>query len=585
MCQDTEGKAILRLLADATMGPHSRLKIIILSRPYRAIRELYGAYDILMEAENRADIIAVVEHGLQSLISTINSGESASGLPIDRRRFSRPPKSADPRFGEVFLMANRAHQSLELANIKHYLLSNAQGVMLWVALCINYAVRHAEKSIYTWSEIRKIIEGLPRELDDVYRTILLELPAATDAEELAKARGILSWIVVAGSYRPLRLKELVDIVALSNKWRSTDAATSETSPWQAQRPVFISWSGFARSIGYLCGPLVEFINVGERSTGGSDHGQDITASSVVQLLHQTVKDFLEESSDHIFRFMPGEARQSVERDSYSYIHRVLPLKPAPYCPNLDDVNDDWKESVNDTVHYLEDKFLLSFILSSRLIDLQPYIEATCDPDEEVWPFRKLFLEVKYWDTDLAETAKKSVVGRCFWLSCTLGMDMAVENLLYLSSLKPGWWMYHREVVLSGASVAAKDHRLQHLRMSLGTSHRDTLYVMLALTRYSFQDSSSRILKYEDRRRFSAQSDQARRRSSFHPDKPVPARRIESSPPPVNGATQQVVTSAICQILHYLECHRQPLDTVRAKRLGDLGECRCTSLLQDQEDFF
>lgn len=75
MCRDTEGKATVRLLANATMYPKSRLKMIILSRPYRAMREVYGAYDILMEAETRADITRVVEHGLQSLISTINYGE------------------------------------------------------------------------------------------------------------------------------------------------------------------------------------------------------------------------------------------------------------------------------------------------------------------------------------------------------------------------------------------------------------------------------------------------------------------------------------------------------------------------------
>lgn len=263
---------------------------------------------------------------------------------------------------------------------------------------------------------------------------------------------------------------------------------------------------------------------------------------------------------------------------------------------MGDVDDNWKESVHETVLYLEDKFLLSFILASRIIHLQPYVKAACDPDEESWPFRKFFLEVKYWDTDVPETAKKSVVGRCFWLSCTLGMDTAVESLLYLSSLKPGWWMYYRVTVLNGARVAASDHNLSRLDTSIPTNRSETTtYTMPALARHSLQESSSQILRYEDRWKsrvtiygratftqntLSDNSFRTHRRSSYRFGTPFQSR-LDSSPPPRNGATQQVVTSTVCKILHYLEGHSQPLDTGRAKRLDDMSQCRAASILQNQ----
>lgn len=582
--RDSEGKVMLQLLTDATSYPGSRLKVIILSRPYRAIRQVHGVYDILMEAENKADIEAVVKEGLHTLINTIGSEDLDIKLPTDSDGASNPSQSYAPGFPKSFLEHNQTSQMMELANIRQYLINNAQGVMLWVALCINYAIRHAERSLYTWSEIRRIVEGLPKELDDVYRTILSELPAASDADELAKARRILSWIVVAGSSRPLRLKELLDIVSIPDEWHNTVATTGPTCPVRALRPVFVSWAGFARSIVYLCGPLVEFLNMGGRSAEGRSHGEDISASSVVQLLHQTAKDFLEEGSNHIFTLLPGEALKSVEEDSRAYIHRVLPLQPAQYCPVLDDVNDDWKSSINSTVNYLEDKFLLGFILSSRLISLTNYLEAASDPDEGNWAFRKFFFDVKYWDTEIPGTAKKSMVGRCFWLACTLSMDTAVENLLYLTSLKSGWWVYHREIVFAAAALAAEDHRLRGLlRASLATQLAMG-YVQPALTRNSFQDSPNRILRHEDRRRISLapppMSSTSSRRRSLQPSSPAPPRP-PASPPPINGATKSAVAFTICQILHYLEGHVQPLDTMSAKRLGDEAQCRCTAILQDE----
>lgn len=580
VCRDTEGKLILQLLANATKNASSRLKFIILSRPYRTIGQVYGAYDILMEAENREDIKAVVEHRLPSLISTIDRDERGIRSFSDRGRSFNQNTRPCPEFTQAFFMENRVNKDLELASIKQYLLDNAQGVMLWVTLCIDYAVRRADRGLCSWTEIRKVIEGLPKELDDIYRTILSELPAYTDAEDLVKARKVLSWIIVAGGHRPLRLKELMDIISISDEWHLTDAARSTVCPLQDQRPVFVSWRGFAYDLGCLCGPFIEFINVSRGSPNRIGHGLEITACSVVQLLHQTVKDFLEESSDHIFRFMPGETQRIVEQDSYSYLCRVLPLQSMPYTPVLDDVDDNWKESVKDTVQYLEDKFLVSFILSANIISLQRYVDAACSPDHGEWPLRKFFLEVKYWDTDIIETTKESVVGRCFWLSCTLGMDTAVENLLHLSSLRPGWWVYHREAVLNGAGVAATDHNLVRLHASVSVGRvRDTLYVEPALKRNSLQDSSYRILRHQERQRLSTGGMVSSRRKSFHPD--MPSRQFKSSPPPKKGADKRVVGLAICRILHYLEGHIQPLDTAIVKALGHLSQCRCSEMLQDQ----
>jgi hypothetical protein len=47
-------------------------------------------------------------------------------------------------------------------------------------------------------------------------------------------------------------------------------------------------------------------------------------------------------------------------------------------------------------------------------------------------------EVQYKDLHLLGLAKQPVVGRCFYVACTLGLRTGVEGLLFLTSLHPGW---------------------------------------------------------------------------------------------------------------------------------------------------
>ena len=53
--------------ADLSEKPGSCLRVLVLSRPYSTIHNVYGTYDILLEAENKFDIEKIIFQGVNSI--------------------------------------------------------------------------------------------------------------------------------------------------------------------------------------------------------------------------------------------------------------------------------------------------------------------------------------------------------------------------------------------------------------------------------------------------------------------------------------------------------------------------------------
>ncbi|KAM7184719.1 hypothetical protein V8F33_012833 [Rhypophila sp. PSN 637] len=286
------GRDMLELLAQLVENPGSKVKIIVLSRPYSSIEEVYGTYDILLEAENGSDIEKIVDSGMSSLVEAMESKKPSSNSSFassrrqkimdDRRQAYN--NSPGPELDEVA-------RKQEMLGIRTYLVDHAQGVTLWVTLCIDQAVR--------------TLASLPLQVTEM---------------------------------------ELFDAVSIPDGWEESQLDNcwqSHRDPIRSDRPLCDSWLDFCRSVVDICGPLVGFLNMDfQEGTFQYDRVANVTDGSAVQLVHQTAKDFLETTEAHVFALKPGEAQQVLETDGDLYFQLVIPMQITSYAPVLDDVSSN-----------------------------------------------------------------------------------------------------------------------------------------------------------------------------------------------------------------------------------------------------
>ncbi|MCJ1367017.1 hypothetical protein MMC16_006149 [Acarospora aff. strigata] len=467
----------------------SRIKIILLSRPARAFeKEFRHCHQIILEHENSDDIKGVVDSGLRSLRMSIQSFDSSDeespdtvqrtitkrvGTSRMNQKKGNPP-SKNRRLNSCFNQVKDSEQG-ELNFIRAYLLKHAQGVILWVTLIITELKHHVEKGMYTFIELKELLFHLPLDLDTVYRRIIHDLEQKQDKAEQAKARRILAWVSGASAKQPLQLKEILDALAVPSDLEA--ALKSVDDPILANRPRFRSWNHFRRSLYEFCGPLVEVIRptavarihlTDESNVDTIDETindfWDVGPTSVVQLLHQTVKDFLANPKvAHGFSFQPLEAERMVDDDLQKYLKLSLPVIPTPYVPMLEVEASGLEMNVEAVVSYLEGKYLLPFVLNNFPITPQyplfDYLRAYS-------PLRRLLSASAIdWRNENTDDPVKNVrnnpLSRYFWLACRQGFVTAVDNMLIMMMiLQPRW--YSKEAVIQGALLAAIEHRLLHL---------------------------------------------------------------------------------------------------------------------------
>lgn len=312
MARDT-----LCLLAELTERPGSRLKVLVLSRPYKIIQMVYGTYDILLEAENRADIDKIVDSGVDSLSRTINHLPSETFTSFGQARRVRLENDLDnalKRSSDALENIASEHNRREAEAVRAYLKENARGVTLWVPLSLQQIIRFASRGPCTWAAVQKLRRRLPLELDQMYDAIVQELMTGCDQEHMLMARKVLAWVMTASTRRPVLVRELMDAMSIPDDWKTAGVDIDETRDLiRDNRPIFSTWAGLCRSINDICGPLVEFVNPSDLRTFHYDRPSKVTGSSVVQLVHQTAKDFLEQCQTPHVRVSAGRVQASRSR--------------------------------------------------------------------------------------------------------------------------------------------------------------------------------------------------------------------------------------------------------------------------------
>ncbi|GAB1318519.1 hypothetical protein MFIFM68171_08729 [Madurella fahalii] len=224
----------------------------------------------------------------------------------------------------------------------------------------------------TFTELESRLMSLPLELDTLYERIIGDMRSRLTAKELLKSRKILVLVAGAGSLgRPLRLQELWEALAVPLDAEPT--MESKSDPIIANRVIISSWADFRRQLVRYCEPLIEVIKVG--SEPGNDHGKGVKSDDRVQVIHKTVKDFLEKRQEaDEFYISEDAARSVVKRLANRYPGLAFPRdKIAHWASSGGSKVCGWKENVTAFVEYLDQRIFLDFA-----VDILSHDDRTAD---------------------------------------------------------------------------------------------------------------------------------------------------------------------------------------------------------------
>lgn len=469
-------------------APASNAKIIVLSRPIQEDEYFqYRCYRIILQDSNQADIRRLVEIGLESIHHVMHSRRDnkpgSRDNPFQSRMLMRKKKqlqraqTATRQFAlQVEAMGVKETQVLN--EIRDYVISNAQGVTLWAGTVMDEMLKLAESPTFSFYLLRDEVLRMPDNLTELYAVIVEDLVRHLSLRKRALARKAVMWVFAATRRRPICLHELWDALAIPPDASQISADPSTADPFENTRLLIRAsedcspWFQVRQSLLELCGSLLD-IAPPEPGLGGPE---DIGPFHIVQLLHGTVREFLlSHKSAGFLKFQSDEAEELVKNDSQTYVKAVLsrpePAYSAPLPSQGAGRSPDWYLNASQLIHYLNDKFLLSFALdhtpqvrrhiSERYRHL---VEVTLSPPFSSWPPAALDnllgdQVLLYHQFPGLDRHKAAIVGRYFRDACRVGYAVTVRNLLSILTSMAGWWEEFADVVLNAALLAAVEANL------------------------------------------------------------------------------------------------------------------------------
>ena len=443
----------------------SKVKVIILSRLTVDIeRKLRKCYHIVMQDENSADVARIIDVRVQSLIKALRKDDSSdedteeeSGADEeddDDEKFNRKGVNSWTRdtsrncslvtkkparlskHQEENLELSIDKENREMKRIQRYLSENARGVVLWVTTVLDTLQERFRRPLYDLREIRNELERLPKDLQNLYHDIAKGLHDSLDTTELEMARRALMWTSVVDCTQPFHVTELFDAITIDTKVE----VESNSNIYPGRVFAVRSSIQARRKLQRLCGPLIEMIPPADRThTRVPTNPTAIEADHEVHLLHQTVKDFLEDEKCAGQLYIPFQvAQRTVEEESRIYARIALPAKARDYSPLP---VRDLTQFRPDVIEYLEQRRLLPFILGNY-----PNLKA-----EVLMNYRFVFWRSVFWGstwtTDLTQSDVPEpkiltmsleeatyVVSVYIELACIKGYVNATLTLLHLASV-------------------------------------------------------------------------------------------------------------------------------------------------------
>lgn len=447
----SRGSDVLSFFSTLVSIAQPAFRIILLSRPAPRIEKKFKyCYQILVEAENRQDIETIVDCKLQSLrstwISLFESSDEDRPRPLAMKRLRMRDSSTK-------LMSQ---EEGEIQKIRDYVLENAQGVTLWVILILKELENIVQNGGFKLSQLRQKLLDLPTGLHELYQVIVKNIMASQQPNVSERGRKILSWTIGASAKKTVRLHDLLEVLAIPEEVEL--AIKSVEDPLLTNRIHFPKhyWNFFRRLIYSYCGPFIEI--VAPETFRAEGHSlwefQDTRSDWIVQLLHQTVKDFLADPcAAGPLHIDVNETWATVEVMSLRYLQICLPLERTAYTPIPGGLYDASCTKTRQIVEYLDEKYLLKFVLTI-LPDLSGDIAHSYQE-----AFKNSFFSNHNWlfarflhrcDLNRIEflLRKKPVPGSQFFtIACINGYSTAVTNLLAATQLSPRSWKNMRSAVL------------------------------------------------------------------------------------------------------------------------------------------
>ena len=225
------------------------------------------------------------------------------------------------------------HRQEELGPLREIIIHRAEGVFLWVDLVMKKLVERTQKGD-TLHELENIVENLPSEMEALYRKILRNI----ESEDAEERKVMLQWVLFAE--RPLTLSEFQIAIKFTCSSYTSEVALLEDmqNPGDLKRRIS-SRSGGLLEFKSVVRPLHEDDDMSESEDGdisGSEdedisesedgdisgsEDEDISDSedrgTVVQLIHQSAKDFLLSNGNEWFSV------PSIESGNWSLCHSQL----------------------------------------------------------------------------------------------------------------------------------------------------------------------------------------------------------------------------------------------------------------------
>ncbi|RBR26342.1 uncharacterized protein FIESC28_00842 [Fusarium coffeatum] len=293
---EAEDVHILELLQDIVRpGTCSRAKFIVLSRHNVNVeRHLHSVPSLIVEKENENDIRQLVDLGVEALRTSIHS--------LNFEGACRTSANV-PREEEVY------------QRIREAIFRKSQGTVLWVKLVLDRLQQEAaELGKATLDDLERMVDQIPEELVELYKLILQDLIGGRSPEVIENTRKALMWISAAAEIGDVTLESLWEALALI---KTDDEGESLDDIWEREMPIQ-TYDELWRKLYTMCGPFIELYTPGLSAEESQKHHR--LPTSVVQLMHQSVRDFFgDRNASYPLHFLPTESLSLVRSQLSRYL--------------------------------------------------------------------------------------------------------------------------------------------------------------------------------------------------------------------------------------------------------------------------
>lgn len=329
---------ILDLLTCANFQRSSKvtIKSAITSRHLKLpTKDIIDYPKIILDSHNGNDIEHVVDAGLRSIEDVIARLDESERSEYDLEKFRKE------------------------------ILSRTRGVFLWASLVLKLVENLIRDDLISPKEMMAKLDTLPDDLEKLYEVIVSRLKER-DKSVVEKGKQWLRWVIFAERY--LDTKEFGEAVAISRLDENSEI-TPET--WKGQRMPTSNREMLQRALTSVCGGFLELRYIREISTTNPRIKLEVQSdnqspNTTVQLLHWTVKNFLEKDKAHPFNSSMHHGDKQITNACIQYLKLSLLSRSIPTELNLENkrhgVKSWGQEEFSVYVRYLESHSLLQYAL-------------------------------------------------------------------------------------------------------------------------------------------------------------------------------------------------------------------------------